>query len=207
MARSATCLRDAFYIRVTLGPGQRIAKRAPWAKSKAEAESRARVVQSWVNALRDAGLPGFAAKFLETGGRPPLARTRRGAGQRRRGNPGGGCRPRGSTRAAFIETSRPVDPPIAAVERHVQRVQTDTARMLPPERSQQTPTRRMARDWPARSGNRERPPGPDHGRVPRARRVTSWARVSASPRCLPMSLYPPEGRAAPRELVRSPRKA
>jgi integrase len=63
----ATQLRDQFFIRVTIGPRKRIAERAAWAKSLAEAEARAKLVQTWVNRLRHAGLADLAPKFVEAG--------------------------------------------------------------------------------------------------------------------------------------------
>jgi integrase len=63
----ATQLRDQFFIRVTIGPRKRLAERAPWAKSMSEAEARGKLVQTWVNRLRHAGLAKLAPKFVEAG--------------------------------------------------------------------------------------------------------------------------------------------
>jgi integrase len=73
----ATRIGEKFFIRVTMGPRQRVAERAPWAKSQAEAEARGRVVQSWVNRLRNAGLAGLTPKFVETGARASEATLRK----------------------------------------------------------------------------------------------------------------------------------
>ena len=63
----ATQLRDQFFIRVTIGPRRRIAQRAPWASSLTEADARGKIVQTWVNRLRQAGLGNLAPKFVEAG--------------------------------------------------------------------------------------------------------------------------------------------
>jgi hypothetical protein len=73
----ATRIGAKFFIRVTMGPRQRIAERAPWAKSQPEAEARGKVVQAWVNRLRAAGLAGLAPKFVESGARASEATLRK----------------------------------------------------------------------------------------------------------------------------------
>ena len=51
--------RKQLYIRVTVAPGKRVAERAPWATSLAEARARGELVQSWINRLqRGHGQPG-----------------------------------------------------------------------------------------------------------------------------------------------------
>jgi len=63
----ATQLRDRFFIRVTVGPRKRLAVRAPWATSLAEADARGKLVQSWVNRLHRAGLADLVPKVVKAG--------------------------------------------------------------------------------------------------------------------------------------------
>jgi integrase len=63
----ATQLRDRFFIRVTVGPRKRLAVRAPWATSLAEADARGKLVQSWVNRLHRAGLTDLVPKVVKAG--------------------------------------------------------------------------------------------------------------------------------------------
>jgi integrase len=72
-AGGATQLRDRFFIRVTVGPRKRLAVRATWAQSLAEADARGKLVQSWVNRLRQAGLASVAPKFVKQGARANAA--------------------------------------------------------------------------------------------------------------------------------------
>jgi len=59
--------RGKFYVRVTVSPQKRLAKRAPWATTLEEAEARGELVQQYVNRLREAGKFAFVENALETG--------------------------------------------------------------------------------------------------------------------------------------------
>lgn len=59
--------RGAFFIRITVAPQKRVAEHAKLARSLDEATEQARVVQSLVNRLRDAGKPDFVARLVEIG--------------------------------------------------------------------------------------------------------------------------------------------
>jgi integrase len=59
--------RGQFFIRVTVAPRKREAEHAPWATSLADADARAKLVQTWVNRLRAAGQTEFIEKIFELG--------------------------------------------------------------------------------------------------------------------------------------------
>ena len=59
--------RGKHFVRVTDRPGHRTGEHAPWAATLEEAAERGRLVQTWVNRLRQAGQDDFIEKLIEQG--------------------------------------------------------------------------------------------------------------------------------------------
>ncbi len=60
-------IRGKPYIRVTDRARHRIARLAPWATTLEEVDARGRIVQAWVNRLRQAGRVDFVPKIIDLG--------------------------------------------------------------------------------------------------------------------------------------------
>jgi integrase len=65
--------RGQLFIRVTIAPRTRTAERAPLATSLVEAQGRGKVVQTWVNRLRSAGMNDLVANFIKEGAKADVA--------------------------------------------------------------------------------------------------------------------------------------
>jgi integrase len=59
--------RGAFFMRITTAPQKRTAEHLPWCTSLEAADARAKVVQAWVNRLRQAGQVDFIETTVELG--------------------------------------------------------------------------------------------------------------------------------------------
>ncbi len=60
-------VRGRLFVRVTVAPQDRQARLAPWATSLEQVEVRGKIVQAWVNRLREAGQTEFIETILELG--------------------------------------------------------------------------------------------------------------------------------------------